>query len=212
MKTFILIWAVFAGLTVIGTVGAAEKQKKADITGFPFWKSEKQPHAAPFVPGLNAALELTDAQRDLIAPAQNEFNNDEAVKASRALKKDDPSVTADQRDKARAAMEAATTRLHEKVNGILTPEQRALVEKINAARVAAVEEVGIVYKDKFGTIKADEAARRRVMEEKNQDLAEGFLGKLDVLLSASQKEAMARAAADEEQRMKTAVNKKPQKQ
>ena len=49
------------------------------------------------------------------------------------------------------------------------------------------------------------------MEEKNQDLAEGFLGKLDGLLSASQKEAMARAAAEEEQRMKTAVNKKPQK-
>ncbi len=212
MKASILIWAAFAGLIVIGTVGAAEKQKKADVSGFPFWKSEKQPHAPPFVPGLNAALELTDAQRDQIAAAQNDFNNDEAVKASRTLKKDGPIVTAEQRDKARVGMEAATTRLHEKVNGILTPEQRALVEKINAARVAAVEEVGIVYKDKFGTIKADEAARRRVMEEKNQDLAEGFLGKLDVLLSTSQKEAMARAAAEEEQRMKTAVNKKPQKQ
>ena len=140
------------------------------------------------------------------------MSNDEAVKAARALRKDDPSVTAEQRDKARAAMEAATVRLHEKVNGILTPEQRALVEKINAARVAAVEEVGIVYKDKFGTIKADEAARRQVMEEKNQDLAEGFLGKLDALLSTSQKDAMARAAAEEEQRMKTAVSKKPQKQ
>lgn len=211
MKTSFLIWAAFAGLTVIGTVGAAEKQKKADITGFPFWKSEKQPHAPPFVPGLNAALELTDAQRDQLAAAQNDFNNDEAVKASRALRKDDPSVTAEQRDKARAAMEAATTRLHEKVNGILTPEQRVMVEKINAARAAAVEEVGIVYKDKFGTIKADEAARRRVMEEKNQDLAEGFLGKLDVLLSATQKDAMARAAAEEAQRMKAALNSKPQK-
>ena len=211
MKASFLIWATLVGLAVIGTVGAVEKQKKADVTGFPFWKSEKQPHAPPFVPGLNAALELTDAQRDQIAAAQNDFNNDEAVKASRALRKDDPSVTAEQRDKARAAMEAATTRLHEKVNGILTPEQRALVEKINAARAAAVEEVGIVYKDKFGTIKADEAARRRVMEEKNQDLAEGFLGKLDVLLSANKKEAMARAAAEEEQRMKAALNIKPQK-
>jgi hypothetical protein len=211
MKASILIWAAFAGLTVIGTVGAAEKQKKADVSGFPFWKSDKQPHSPPFVPGLNAALELTDAQKEQISAAQNDFNNDEAVKASRALKKGDPSVTDEQRDKARAAMEAATTRLHEKVNGILTPEQRALVEKINAARAAASEEVGIVYKDKF-SIKGDEAARRRVMEEKNQDLAEGFLGKLDVLLSASQKEAMARAAAEEEQRMKTAVNKKPQKQ
>lgn len=211
MKALTLFAVRLVAITIIGTVGAAEKQKKADVSGFPFWKSEKQPHAQPFVLGLNAALELTDAQKEQIVAAQNEMNNDEAVKASRALKKGDPSVTEEQRDKARAAMEAATTRLHEKVNSILTPEQRALVEKINAARVAAVEEVGIVYKDKF-SIKGDEAARRRVMEEKNQDLAEGFLGKLDVLLSVSQKEAMARAAADEEQRMKTAVNKKPQKQ
>ena len=211
MKASFLTWAAITGLTVISTVGAAEKQKKADTSGFPFWKSEKQPHAPPFVPGLNAVLELTDAQQEQIAAAQNEFNNDEAVKASRALRKDDPSVTAEQRDKARAAMEAATTRLHEKVNSILTPEQRALIEKINAARAAAVEEVGIVYKDKFGTIKADEAARRRVMEEKNLDIVDNFLAKLDALLGATQKEAMARAAAEEEQRMKNAGNKKPQK-
>ena len=50
--------------------------------------------------------------------------------------------------------------------------------------VKAAEEVGIVYKDKF-SIKGDEAARRRVMEEKNQDLAEGFLGKLDAMLNTT---------------------------
>jgi Spy/CpxP family protein refolding chaperone len=108
-------------------------------------------------------------------------------------------------------MQAATERLHEKVNAILTAEQRALIEKINAARAAAVEEVGIVYKDKFGTIKADEAARRRVMEEKNLDIVDNFLAKLDAILTPSQKEALARAAAEEEQRMKNAGNKKPQK-
>ena len=71
MKARSLFTVLFVAITVIGTGGAAEKQKKADITGFPFWKSEKQPHAAPFVPGLNAALELTDAQREQIADAQN---------------------------------------------------------------------------------------------------------------------------------------------
>ena len=210
MKTHTLFTVIFAGITVIGTLGAAEKQKKSDIGGFPFWTSAKRGYVNQFVPGLNAALELTEAQRGQIAVANNEFSDDEGVKAARSLRKGDPNVTAEQRDKVKSALEAATTRLHDKINAILTPEQKALIEKINAAYATAVDDTGIVYADKFSTVKADEAARRRIQEEKNQDIEEQFLHKLDGLLTASQKEAMTRVAAEEEQRnLKAAGIKKP---
>lgn len=88
-------------------------------------------------------------------------------------------MTAEQREKARAAQEAATARLHEKVATILTAEQKALIEKINAAYSGAVEDTGVVYADKFASVKADEAARRRLQEDKNQDTEEQFFHKLD---------------------------------
>ena len=109
-------------------------------------------------------------------------------------------------------MEAATARMAAKVATILTAEQKTLIEKINAAYAAAVEDVGIIYADKFAAVKADEAARRRLQEDKNQDTEEQFLHKLDALLSPAQKESMKRAATEEEQRnAKAATTKKPVK-
>src|SRR6185436_7692303 len=105
-----------------------------------------------------------------IAAAREEMSNDEAVKAARSIPKSDPNVTAEQREKGRAAMEAASARLREKVAAILTAEQKALIEKINAAYASAVEDTGVVYADKFASVKADEAARKRIQEEKSQDL------------------------------------------
>ena len=203
---------LIVGLTGLAPLGAAEKPKLSDVSDYPFWTSQKRGQVGQFIPGLNAALQITDAQKEQIAAARDEFSNDEGVKAARGISKNDPSVTAEQREKARAATEAATARLRQKIGAILTPEQKTLVEKINAAHAAATEETGIIYADKFATVKADEAARRRIQEEKNQDIEEQFLHKLDGLLSASQKEAMTRAAAEEEARNAKAANtKKPAK-
>jgi hypothetical protein len=134
------------------------------------------------------------------------------VKAARRISKSDPGVTAEQRDQARVTMEAATRRLGEKVAAILTPGQKELIGKINAAYAAAVEDTGIVYADKFASVKADEAARRRIQQEKNEDIEEQFLHQLDGILTAGQKEAMAGAAeAEEERRANATATKKPAK-
>ena len=193
----------------------ADKQKKSAAADFPFWTSKKRGYVTQFVPGLNAALQITEAQSAQIAAAQDEMSNDEGVKAARGISNSDPSVTPEQREKSRAAVEAATKKLHEKVAKILTPEQNALIEKINAAYLAAVEDVGVIYADKFASVKADEAARKRMQEEKNTDTEEHFFHKLDALLTPAQKETMKRAAAEEEERnarnAKAAPVKKPAK-
>jgi Spy/CpxP family protein refolding chaperone len=211
MKT-LLVMPLVAGLIALTAVNAAEKKGSASAD-YPFWTAKKRGYVTQFVPGLNAVLQLTDAQREQIAAAREEMANNEEVKAARGIPKSDLNVTAEQRDKARAVIEAAATRLHEKVAGILTPGQKELIEKINAAYASAVEDVGIVYADKFASVKADEAARRRIQDEKNQDTEEQFLHKLDGILTPSQKEAMTHAAEEEEQRnANDAAAKKPAKQ
>lgn len=203
---------VIASFIACGIAGAAEKVKRSHVSDYPFWTSKKRGYVAQFVPGLTGALLLSEEQKEKITAARDESSNEEAVKAARAISKNDPSVTAEQRDKARAVLEAATARLHEKVDAVLTAEQKALITQINAAYAAAVDDTGIVYEDKFASVKADEAARRRLQEEKSQDTEELFLHKLDGLLTASQKAAMTRAAEEEEQHnLKSAATKKPLK-
>jgi len=212
MKAHLFI-PLLAGFIALTTLNAAEKQKASTLSDYPFWTSKKRGYVGQFVPGLSATLQLTEAQKEQITAARDEMSNDEGVKAARGISKSDPSVTAEQRDKARAAVEAATERLREKVAVILSAEQKSLIEKINAAYAAAVEDTGIVYADKFASVKADEAARRRIQDEKNQDIEEQFFHKLDSILSASQMEAMTRAAEEENQRSaKAAATKKPAKQ
>lgn len=166
---------LLAGAWPLFTSSAAEPGKRPDVTDFPFWTAKKRGYVSQFVPGLTAALQLTDEQKQAIAAAREEWSNDEGLKSARSISKSDPSVTADQREKARATIDAATARLRERVDAILSPEQKAVIEKINKAYAAAVDDVGIVYQDKFASVKADEAARRRIQQEKNQDTEEQFL-------------------------------------
>src|SRR3954470_21250502 len=110
-----LVLLLAAGLTALPIVTAAEKPKTSTVAEYPFWNSKKRGPVPQFVPGLTAALQLTDAQREKIATARDEMSNDEGVKAARSISKSDPNVTAEQREKARATMEAAVARQHAKV-------------------------------------------------------------------------------------------------
>lgn len=201
MKTNPFLIALVASLIAFPAV-AAEKEKetkqKSGPIDYPFWNAKKRADAPQFVPGLNAALQLTPGQEEKIDAARSELNNDEGLKPYRSLAKGDPSVTEEQRQKAREAIDAANAKLREKVKSILTPEQNALIAKINKAYEETGDEIGAIYADKFA-VKGDEAARKRVMEEKNQDTIDRFLSKLDTLLTPAQKEAMTRAGEIEKQ-------------
>jgi len=216
MKANLFLTSLVAGITALATLGAAEKEKekvkRPDVTDYPFWTTKKQVNAPQFVPGLNAVLQLTDAQKEEIAKARAEMAGDEAVKAAQGISKNDPAVTAEQREKAHAVIEAATTRLRDRVAAILTPEQKALIAKVNSAYASALEDIGTVYEDKFGSVKADPAARQRLQQEKNQDTEDQFLHKLDAFLTPGQKEAMTHAAEEEQSRNAGAAGvKKPVK-
>ena len=211
MKTLLSHLALVLLLSSFALAAPAKetKEKRAGGTDYPFWSSKKRIDAPQFVAGLNAILQLTPSQQEQIAAARNEIANGEAVKAARSISKNDPSVTQEQRDQARAAVEAANAKFHERVAAILTADQKALIAKVNDAYQAAVDEVGTVYEEKFASIKADPAARQRVQQEKNQDTEDHFLHKLDSLLTAAQKNAMTQAADEEQHRAAAAPKKLP---
>ena len=194
-------------LIATSPIAAAEKQKSADVSGHPFWTAPKRGLVPQFVPGLTAVLGLTDAQKQQIAAARTEMENDPGVQAARSFQKGDPNVTDAQREKARADIEAATARMQEKVTAILTVEQKAMIENINGAYTEAAKQVGATYSEKFGAVKVGPEERARMQQSQREEVESLFRHMLDEMLSPEQKEAMAAAATLGQKRTKP--DKKP---
>lgn len=185
---------------VLGSIGAAEKEKRADVSDYPFWNAPKRGHVAPFVPGLNAVLDLTDAQKQQISAARDEMQADAAVQAARSISKSDPSVTADERDKARAVVEAAAAQMHGKVSAVLTVEQKAMIENINGAYAEAAKQIGATYQEKVGAVKVGPEERKRMQQSQREEVDALFRSRLDEMLTPEQKILMADAARWEQQK------------
>lgn len=189
---------------------AAQKQKKLELTDFPFWSAPKTPHAHAFVPGLQAALELTPAQIEKILEARAATVESEEIRALK--RKGDPNATADELATAASKRSEATEKLHEKVEAILNKDQKALIEKLNDGYARVVAEVGGQFQADFEAAKgnADETARLR--KEQRDAIAEAFNKKLDALLSTEQRAAVKKAAEDEAKRAEANKDKaKPKK-
>jgi hypothetical protein len=186
----------------------AAAQKKPELTSFPFWTAPKQPRAQDFVPGLSAALELTPAQVEKIVAAREATVDSPEI---RALKqKNDPNATADELAAAATKRAEAAEKLHKEVDGILTKEQKALVEKVNDAYAKVVADVGEDFQPKFQAAKGNAEDTAALRKEQREAVATAFGKKLGGVLSAEQKKAVEKAA---EEAKKRAANKpdKPKK-
>ena len=160
---------------------AAGTEKKPALRNFPFWTAPKTPHARAFVPGLQAALQLTPDQIAKIEAACH-----------------DTIDTPEARTKQGAG--AANDKLHALVADILTPEQKKLIEKMNDsfARVSAdqIED----FQPKFGAAKGNAEETAAVREAYQKAVAEQFENRLDQILTAEQREAVKKAAEEEKKR------------
>lgn len=200
MKPHPLFIRVALATFLISSIGAAEKEKRADVSDYPFWTAPKRGHVAPFVPGLNAVLDLTDAQKQQISAARDEMQGNAAVQAARSISKSDPSVTAEEREKARAAVEAAAAQMHGKVSAVLTVEQKAMIENINGAYAEAAKQIGATYQEKVGAVKVGPEERRRMQQSQREEVDALFRSRLDEMLTPEQKILMADAARREQQK------------
>jgi hypothetical protein len=183
-------------------------QKKPELTDFPFWTAPKQPHAHDFIPGLSAALELTPEQVGKILAAREATVDSPEIRALK--RKGDPNATADELATAATKRAEAAEKLFKEVDGILTKEQKALVEKINDTHAKVAADVGDEFQAKFVAAKGNAEDMAAVRKEMQEALAVAFDKKLGGVLTAEQKQAVDKAA---EEAKKRAANKpdKPKK-
>jgi hypothetical protein len=188
------------------TPAFAQKEKKAELHDFPFWTGPKTPHARAFVPGLQAALELTPKQTEAILKAMAETVNSPEIQ--KLPRKGDPNATADQLAEAGAKRAAAGEKLHKRIDTILTTEQKGLIEKVNDAYARVVSEVGEEYQPKFVAAKGDAEETAAVRKEQAEAVAAAMGKKLDGILTTEQRAAV-KKSAEEEARRAAEDKKKP---
>lgn len=189
------------------TTPAVAQKKPAEVNDFPFWTAPKTPHARAFVPGLQAALELTPEQVEKILAARAATVDSPEI---RALKqKGDPKATADELAQAAAKRAEATEKLHKEVAAILTREQKALIEKINDAYAKVSAEVGMEFQPSIEASKGNAEEIAKLRKEQAEAIVAAFDKKLNAVLSADQKAAVKKAAKAEAKR--AANTEKPKK-
>jgi hypothetical protein len=177
---------------------AYAQDKKPELRDFPFWSAPKTPHARAFVPGLQAALQLTAEQTEkMLAAIAKTIDSEEIRKLPR---KGDPNATADDLAKANAKRQEATEKLYKEVDAILTRDQKGLIEKINDAYGKVVAEVGEEFQPKFAAAKGNAEDTAAVKKELVEAVAAAFDKKLDGILSNDQKAAVKKAAEEEAKR------------
>jgi hypothetical protein len=197
-------------LALLATPTYAQKEKKAALLDFPFWSAPKTPHARAFVPGLQAALQLTPQQVEKILAAMDKTVNSPEIRD--LPRKGDPNATADELAKANSKRAEATEKLHKEIDAILTRDQKGLIEKVNDAYARVASEVGEEFQPKFADAKGNAEDTAKLRKEMAEAITTGFTKKLDNILTDNQKTAVKKAAEEEVKRAGNKPNKvKPEK-
>ena len=188
----------------LATLAEAQAKKPA-IGNFPFWSVPKQEFADQLVPGLNAALLLSDEQIVKLQEARRETIDNEQI---RGKKDKNANVTDAEREARNKATQEAYTNLRTKVSNILTAEQRTLIEQINAAHLEVSKAAAEEFSVQLTSAKGNDDLQKRLQQEKRDRIVANFKAKLENILSPNQKAAWEAAAAQE---IANASKPKPQK-
>jgi len=205
LTTFCVLFAALA------LPASAQKQKTTDLAGFPLlWSAKKNPLAGPFIPGLNAALLLSDEQKEKLITARQETLGNEKLQSLGAKVKQNPNASEAERDAAQKAQEEARGQFLTRVEGILTPDQRKLVGIINTIFEEVLTATGEAYHDRFAQLKGDKAGLEDLRKESQEKTFKDFRARLEGTLSKEQWAALTKAAEAEAAVAKNSVKvKKP---
>lgn len=198
-------WSLYVIVLLVVPAVADAQAKKPAIGNFPFWSAPKQEFADQFVPGLNAVLLLTDEQILKLQEARRETIDNEQL---RGTKDKNVELSEAEREARRKATHEAYANLRIKVSNILTAEQRALIDQINAAHQEVLNAVNEEFGPQFVAAKGNDDLQKSLQQQKRERIATNFKAKLEGLLSPAQKAAWEKAAAEE---IANAAKPKPQK-
>lgn len=189
----------------------AQKEKSTDLAGFPLlWSAKKTPLTGPFIPGLNAALLLTDAQKEKLIAAREETLSNEKLQKLGAGVKLNPNASDAEREAARKASEEAREQFKSRVEAILTAEQRKLVAQLNTVFDEALTAAQEAYRGQLEqVVKTDKAKMEELRQEVRETAVKNFKTRLEGTLTKEQWAALTKAAAEESVAKSSVKVKKP---
>jgi hypothetical protein len=204
--------ALIALLCAAASPALADQKKKTgrpDPSGLPLWSAKGTPLAGrQYVPGLNAALLLSDEQVESLHAAWRETLGSPEQREKGRRFKETPNPTEEQRKEVRLLREAAHGRLQSQVAAILRPAQRDLMVSIEVLYGQAQETVKADLASAFALKKSDPEEAERLQRSLNERLAADFRRRLEEVLTPEQRLAFQAAAAEEERRRPEAGPKK----
>ena len=203
------LFSVLLVLCTVLALPALAQKKMGSLAGFPLWTAKKNSMAGPFIPGLNAALLLTDEQKAKLYAAREEtLGNAELQKLGASIKQN-PNATEADRAAATKAFEEARSQFKMRLETILTAEQRKLVAGLSAVYEEVSAATGEAFRDRFAQLKGDKASAAEVYKEANEKTAKDFKARLEGLLSKEAWAALNAAEAEEVAAASVVKVKKP---
>ncbi|MFM8471112.1 MAG: hypothetical protein ACKODH_14300 [Limisphaerales bacterium] len=192
-----LLCILFAALA---SPALAQKQKSTDLAGFPLlWSAKKNPLTGPFIPGLNAALLLSDEQKEKLLTAREETMGNEKLQSLGAKVKLNPNASEAERDAARKVYEEARDQFKARMENILNSEQRKLVERLNGIFDEALTAAQEAYRGQLEqVVKTDKAKMEELRHELREKGLKDFKARLEGTLTKEQWAALTKAAEAEE--------------
>jgi hypothetical protein len=131
------------------------------LGSYPFWSGKAGTPAAQFIPGLTAALQLTNGQVQQMRDAQAATTGSKELQALGATMKGKTGTPAGQ-EAARAARDKANTELQDRVAKVLTAEQQDLIKKINDAYAAVLAALREEFKGRPAALALDKNAPEKL--------------------------------------------------
>jgi Spy/CpxP family protein refolding chaperone len=179
---------------------AAKPLKPASPPATPFFKTTGEPFELekPF-PGVTAALMLSDEQKSALSQAHQETVRNPKIRnkisALEVKKQPDPA----EREAIRKEMDEARLELRQRVDAILTPQQKELVNKIQDAATEAEHEANEFFDPEFREAKGEENLRD-VREKARVEAEDILVQKLEKFLTPAQMQAIQQAATEQRAR------------
>lgn len=210
MRSHTLLTAFVAALLLVPGAAQAQKQKKLSLPpGDLFFTMKGRPFALErVVPGIQGALLLSDEQKQELLKALEETTWSEEVRSAGRTIKADPNATEAQKEQARTVIQQARARLELQVDGVLTHEQKQLVDRLNSvareAHLAAREQL----EAEFTAAKGDKARTQELNNQMRVQARGECERRLIGLLTAEQQRGFEKAAQQQKAAEEAAAKKK----
>jgi hypothetical protein len=185
------------GLSALCLLLIAAKPAKAPSlpSGDIFFTVKGQPYALEKTfPGIVAAFMFTEDQKIALNEEYQETVADPQLREKGASLKNNPAVTDAERDEMRKQMAEARAELQKQVETILTPEQKALIPRIQAAAEQALKGAREAFPADPGAAKGEKTRSKELDEKIRVEAEDLFVQQLEKFLKPEQMEAVRLAA------------------